>query len=150
MALSAAAKHDRRMDEKILTITISWTGGNYCCGWQDPEGGMVVATDRNLESLKTGFAESLALHIEGCVADGDKLPLWLINGEYTLDFQLDTSALLRQAERFTTMAALSRACGINAKQLSHYASGIKHPRPAQRQRILDGLRLIGSQVMALR
>ena len=133
-----------------MKIEVSWTGGNYCCGWQDPQGGMVVATDRDLEALQAGFAESLALHVEGCVADGDELPGWLVRGEYTLDFQLDASALLRQAERFTTMAALSRACGINARQLAHYASGLKRPRPAQRERILDGLRLIGRQVLALR
>ena len=50
---------------------------------------------------------------------------------------------------YTTMVAISRASGINQKQLSHYASGHKHPRPMQVERIKAGLHRIGSQLLAL-
>lgn len=132
-----------------LTINVSWTGNNFCCAWDDEDAGTVVATAKNLAKLKHDFEESLKWHIEGCVADGDNLPEYLVRGDYELEYDLDTAALLRDAERYTTMAAISRASGINQKQLSHYANGIKQPRPLQRARIIDGLHTIGSQILAL-
>lgn len=132
-----------------LTIDVSWTGKNFCCAWYDDDAGTVVATAKTLAKLKEDFAESLKWHIEGCVADGDVLPDYLVDGDYELEYNLDTAALLRDAETYTTLAAISRASGINQKQLSHYANGIKHPRPMQRAKIIAGLHIIGSQIMAL-
>lgn len=137
------------MADHKLKIDVSWSGKNFCCAWCDEEAGSVVVTAKTLEKLKEDFAESLRLHIEGCVADGDVLPQYLVNGDYELEFDLDTAALLRYAETYTTMAAISRACGINQKQLSHYANGQKQPRKEQRQRIVNGLQLIGSRILAL-
>jgi hypothetical protein len=132
-----------------LTIDVSWTGKNFCCAWYEDNTGTVIATAKTLAKLKEDFVESLKWHIEGCLADGDQVPDYLVNGDYELEFNLDTSALLRNAETYTTMAAISRASGINPKQLSHYANGIKQPRPKQRARIIEGLHVIGSQIMAL-
>jgi hypothetical protein len=50
---------------------------------------------------------------------------------------------------YASIAAISRASGINQHQLSHYANGIKKPRPAQRRRILDGIHKIGRELMAV-
>ena len=105
------------MADHKLKIDVSWSGKNFCCAWSDEEAGSVVATAKTLEELKEGFADSLKLHIEGCIADGDVLPQYLIDGDYELEYVLNTAALLRDAESYTTMAALSRACGINQKQL---------------------------------
>ena len=113
------------MADHKLKIDVSWSGKNFCCAWSDEKAGSVVATAKTLDELKEGFAESLKLHIDGCVADGDVLPQYLIDGDYELEYVLNTAALLRDAESYTTMAALSRACGINQKQLSHYANGQK-------------------------
>ncbi|GFI14070.1 hypothetical protein IMSAGC008_01620 [Muribaculaceae bacterium] len=137
------------MADHKLKIDVSWTGNNFCCAWNDEDAGTVVATAKTLAKLKYDFEESLKWHIEGCVADGDKLPEYLVNGEYDLVYELDTAALLRDAETYTTMAAISRASGINQKQLSHYANGIKQPRPMQRARIIAGLQVIGTQILAL-
>lgn len=137
------------MSTHKLNIEVSWTGRNFCCAWNDEEAGSVVVTAKTLSKLKEDFAQSLAWHIEGCVEDGDHLPDYLVSGDYELVFNLDTAALLRDAETYTTMAAISRASGINQKQLSHYANGVKQPRPAQRERIIAGLRTIGSRIMAL-
>ena len=109
----------------------------------------MAVTAKTLEGLKEDFPQSLRWHIEGCVSDGDLLPEYLVEGNYSIDYNLDAAALLRNAEVFTTMAAISRASGINQKQLSHYANGLKKPRDAQRQRIIDGLRRISAQIMAL-
>ena len=132
-----------------LRVDVSWTGKNFCCSRCDDVAGTVLVTAKSLAKLKEDFVQSLKWHIEGCVADGDVLPDYLVSGDYELDYNLDTAALLRDAEGYTTMAAISRASGINAKQLSHYASGIRQPRGAQLERIKQGLRIIGSELLAL-
>lgn len=137
------------MAAHILKIQVSWTGDNFCCLWNNNEAGTVMATAKTLAKLKKDFAESLKWHIEGCASDGDNLPKYLLTGDYELKYDLDTAALLRDAETYTTIAAISRASGINQKQLSHYANGVKQPRPTQRARIIAGLRIIGSQLLSL-
>ncbi len=133
-----------------LIIHVGWSGKNFSCGLSSEDiNGTVVVTDKSLSKVKADFEESLRWHIEGCIADGDNLPAYIVNGEYELEYELDTAALLRNAELFTTMAAISRATGINQKLLSHYANALKIPRPAQRQRIVDGLHMIGRQFLAV-
>lgn len=133
-----------------IKIHVGWSGKNFCCGLSDDNiGGTVVVTAKTLAKLKEDFEESLRWHIESCVADGDTLPEYIVNGDYELEYELDAAALLRDAELFTTMAAISRATGINQKLLSHYANALKTPRPAQRQRIVDGLHRIGQQFLAV-
>lgn len=137
------------MAKKEIIVNVSWTGKNFCCAWSDEEAGSVVVTNKSLDKLKAEFAESLKWHIEGCIEDGDILPEYLVTGDYTISYELDTAALLRDAEQYTTMAAISRACGINPKLLSHYANGLKQPRAAQRERIVSGLHTIGQKFLAL-
>ena len=137
------------MEKKRIKVEVSWTDDNFCCVWTDEDAGTVLVTAKTMEKLKKDFMESLRLHIEGCVRDGDILPEYLVKGEYEPEYILDTAAILRDAEEYTTMAAISRASGINQKQLSHYASGLKHPRSTQIERIKAGLHRIGSQLLAL-
>lgn len=134
----------------ILNVEVSWSEKNYCCGWGLDGIGAVFCTNKTLDGLKNEFEDSLKWHIEAMAEDGDDVPEWLASGDYEIQYSLSTSALLRQAETFTTMAAISRATGINQKLLSHYANALKTPRPAQRQRIVDGLHRIGQQFLAVR
>lgn len=137
------------MDKKKLKVHVGWSGKNFCCGISEDVGGVVVVTAKTLSKLKEDFEETFRWHIEGCLADGDDLPDYIVNGNYEFDYELDSAAMLREAERFTTMAAISRATGINQKLLSHYANALKTPRPAQRQRIVEGLHAIGRQFLAV-
>lgn len=137
------------MDKVTLKVHVGWSGKNFCCGYSENIGGIVVVTDKKLSKLKEDFEEAFRWHVEGCLADGDQLPDYIVNGNYQFEYELDAAAMLREAEQFTTMAAISRATGINQKLLSHYANAIKIPRPAQRQRIVDGLHMIGRQFLAV-
>lgn len=65
-----------------------------------------MVTAKTLEGFKEYFKETLRLHFEGCVADGDALPGYLIDGNYDVEYELDTTALLRDAENYTTLAAV--------------------------------------------
>lgn len=137
------------MEGEVIKIDVAWTEDNFCCVWNDGQEGCVLVTAKTLDKLKEDFEESLRLHIQGCIADGDTFPEYLAKGEYKVEYHLDAAALIRNAEAFTTMSAISRASGINPKQLSHYANGVKHPRPAQYEKIKAGLRLIGTQLLVM-
>jgi hypothetical protein len=50
---------------------------------------------------------------------------------------------------YASIAAISRVSGINQHQLSHYANGIKKPRPEQRRRIVKGLHKMGRELIAV-
>lgn len=82
-------------------------------------------------------------------ADGDEIPQWLADGDYELVYHLDTAALIRSCERYASLAAISRASGVNERQLSHYANGLKKARAQQRERIINGLHKIGRELLSL-
>lgn len=136
-------------ERKKLIVHVGWTDRNFCCSLSDPDiNGTVIETAKTLEELKRGFAEGLKFHIEGCLEDGDKLPDYIVKGDYDIMYILDVPAILRDAERFTTLSALSQVSGINKKQLSHYATGEKKARPDKREKIIEGLHEIGRQALA--
>ena len=134
--------------EKI-TVEIYWEEKNYCCGWGYEGFGAIVCTNKNLEDLKKEFEQSLSEQAAEMAADDEPIPQWLATGDYEINYELAVSALLRQAEKFTTMAIISRFTGINQKLLSHYANSLKKPREAQRQRIVSGLHEIGRKILAI-
>ena len=135
--------------EKIK-VEIYWENKNYCCGWSYKGFGAIICTNKNLDELKSKFEAALKGQVTDMVADGEEVPRWLVQGDYVIDYSLSVSALLRQAEKFTTMAVISRVTGINQKLLSNYASSVKKPREAQRERIVNGLHIIGQQFLSVR
>lgn len=134
---------------ETIKVEVSWSGKNYGGGWGYPEVGAIISTGKTLEEFKAEFVSALEFHVETMLADGDAVPQWLADKDYKIEYDLKASALLRQAERFTTMAALSRVTGINQRLLSNYASDVKRPRPAQLRRIVEGIRQIGQSCLAL-
>jgi len=48
-----------------------------------------------------------------------------------------------------TKPALERLTGINQKQLHHYATGLKKPRPAQRKKIESALHKLGKELLTI-
>ena len=134
---------------KKVAVEVYWSKKNFCCGWADPDLGAIIVTDKSYEGAKLAFESAFAAHIQDMLLDGEWIPDWLAEGRYRIEYNEQVSALLRNAERYTTMAALSRATGINQKLLSNYASSVKTPRESQRQRIIDGLHQIGRAMLSL-
>lgn len=132
-----------------IKVEIAWSDKNYCCGWGLDGVGAILCTNKSIEGLKIEFEDTLRFHLEAMIEDGEEIPEWLASGNYIIEYSLAVSALLRQAERFTTMAVISRFTGINQKLLSHYANSVKIPRAAQRERIVNGLHAIGNQFLAV-
>lgn len=133
--------------EKII-VSVYWENKNYCCGWGNPQVGVICCTGATLEEAKTNFKSSLNFHLQGMKEDGDHIPKWIERGEYEIVFELAVSALLRECEQYTDLSAISRASGINVKQLSHYANNLIIPRKAQCDKIRNGIHELGQRLSA--
>lgn len=135
--------------EKII-VKVDWCGKNYASYINDPRiNGLVVSTGKTFEELQKETEESLRFHIEGCIVDGDVIPESIRNGDYELVYEKRVSAILHEAQQYTTLAALSRTTGIRHAQLSHYANAVSKPRPEQCKRIIEGLHTIGKELQAV-
>lgn len=132
-----------------IKVFIEWCDHNFGATFGDNVPGAVVLTAKTYDVLMKEIPETLQFHVKGMVADGDEVPEWLRNGEYEFDYELDTAALIRSCEQYASLAAISRASGVNERLLSHYANGIKKPRPQQRKRIVEGLHEIGRKLIAV-
>ena len=115
---------------EIIKVLVGWEDKNYSAVAEC--NGVVVATHKN-ESAK----------------DGDPISPALLNGDYTLEYELQTSALLHIFDGVLTRAALSKVTGINERQLGHYAQGIRTPRPQQREKIVQGIHQLGRQFLSV-
>jgi len=135
--------------EKIQ-VKIGWSGDNYSCVADDAVlNGIIVVTNKTLESLKKDFKESLQFHIESCIHGGDGSPDWLISGQYELNYTLETSALIHSLDGILTRSAIARVSGINERQIGHYASGHRTPRPQQREKIINGIHAISRELASV-
>ena len=134
--------------EKVV-VKVEWCNKNFCAVVGDNVPGAIVVASDTMDHLKKDVVESIEFHVEGMVADGDEVPAWLASGDYALEWSLGVSALIRACEPLVSIAAISRATGINQRLLSHYANGIKTPRSAQREKIVNGIRSIGRQLISV-
>jgi len=135
--------------EKVR-VDVQWCDKNFGASFGDNVPGAVVLTAKTFDELMKEAEETLRLHVEDMIEDGDDVPQWLRDGDYELEYNyVDVVTMLRACESYASLAAISRATGINQNLLSHYASGLKHPRPQQRKRIVDGIHHIGERLMAV-
>lgn len=77
-----------------------------------------------------------------------EVPL-LLRGAYEVEVQYDVVSLLRYYGKIITMPALSRLTGINDKQLHHYMSGSKKPRPESRIKIQEAMHSLGKELSSI-
>jgi predicted RNase H-like HicB family nuclease len=135
--------------EKVR-VDVQWCDKNFGASFGENVPGAVVFTAKTFEELIKEAEETLRFHVEGMLEDGDDVPQWLRDGDYELEYNyIDVATMLRACEAYASLAAISRASGINQNLLSHYATGLKRPRPEQRRRIVDGIHHIGARLMAV-
>lgn len=130
------------MKKNKVIVHIDWED-NYCATVEDFA---CVATGSTLAEVKRNISDALQWHLETMHKDGEEVPD-TFSGEYDFRYQLTIQALLKNSQNLVTQAALSRATGINQQQLSHYSTGLRHPRPAQRERIIKGLHRLGRELL---
>ena len=129
-----------------IAINVDYTG-NFAAAPANQDIACVV-TAKNLQDLKSEMEESLRAHIEWMREDGDPVPEEF-EGEWEFEWRLSVRALLHYTEGLLPKSALAKVTGINQQQLTHYASGYRHPRPAMRKRIVDGIHAIAAQLSAI-
>ena len=127
---------------QTIIVNIDWEN-NYGAYSEEVSG--CVATHKTLEGVKQAYIEALEFHVEGMRNDGDEIPA-LLQKKYKLDFVLNVRALLHYFEGVLTRSALSRVTGINERQLGHYITGHRKPRPEQREKIVEGIHRIGKEI----
>jgi len=133
---------------EIIKVLVGWSNKNYSATTDDYNrlNGIVIATGSTFEELQREFESALKFHIEGCLADGDSLPEWLLSSNYKTEYELAISALLHRLDGILTRSAIARVSGINERQLGHYALGIRNPRPEKRKQIIDGIHQISKEL----
>ena len=130
-----------------VTIEISYVGKNFAAYVPKLTG--CVATGKTAEEIKKNIIEAINFHVKGSLADGDPLPKEFVTGKYKLIFKFNAAALLNFYKGVFTNVAFERITGISQAQISHYATGIKKPRPLQIKKIQTALHQLGSELMAI-
>ena len=85
--------HSKSM-EKIV-VNVSWCDKNFGASLSENVPGAVVITAKSYDELVDEVRETLKVHVEGMIADGDNIPQWLREGDYEFEYHLDASALLK-------------------------------------------------------
>ncbi len=130
-----------------IAIYVDWVPSNFCARPVNEEIAC-VATGKTLEEVQQNIMEALAFHIEGLREQDEPIPAEL-RGELKPVFHLSTRAQLKYADRFITRKALARETGIAEQQLSHYANGLRHPRPEMQRRITSGIQSICNRLASI-
>lgn len=125
---------------QTIKVIIDWDN-NFGAASEDVPG--CVATGKTIEAVKEAYISALKFHIEG--SKKDELPKVLHN-KYKLKFELSAQSILQSVDGIITRAALSRVTGINERQLGHYMTRHRAPKPEQRNKIVNGINNITNRL----
>lgn len=131
---------------KTLIIIVEKADNNYSAFIPDVDG--ITATGTTFEEIKQNMANAITATIEECQESGYQLPEEL-SGEYSLAFKMDIKSLLDFYNGIFTKSGLERITGINQKQLWHYASGMRNPRPEQVLKLETALHKLGEELLSI-
>lgn len=92
--------------------------------------------------------ESIDTFVSECEELGCDIPEEL-QGDYELVFKMDVRSLLEFYSGIFSKAGLERITGINQKQLWHYASGGRNPRPEQSLKLEKALHKLGEELLSI-
>jgi predicted RNase H-like HicB family nuclease len=129
---------------KIVKVIIERSNDMYSAYAENVEG--VYGGGDTVEEAKKSIVEAIALLKKYNTEENTPQ---VLKGEYQINYKFDTQSLLNYYKGIFTNAALERVTGINQRQLQHYATGLKKPRPVQIKRIETALHNLGSELMAV-
>lgn len=76
-------------------------------------------------------------------------PAWIKNKTFKVVYKFDAESILNYYRGIFTNAALERITGINQRQIQHYASGAKRPRPQQLKKIESAFHQLGEELISV-
>jgi predicted RNase H-like HicB family nuclease len=127
-------------------VEISFTGNNFSAHVPSLPG--CVSTGNTPDEIRKNIKEAIDFHLQGILEDGEKIPKGF-KGNYELTYKFDAESLLQYYKGIFTQSALERITGINQRQLSHYATGLKKPRITQSKKIETALHKLGAELLAV-
>lgn len=130
-----------------IIIKVDWLPDNYAAAPAN-EGIACIATARSLEELKTNMLDALHMHLDWMREEGDIIPSEF-EGEWIIEWDLSVRAILHSIDHLVPKSAIAKAAGVNQQLLTHYASGLKKPRPAMRAKIICGIHKIAEKLAAI-
>jgi predicted RNase H-like HicB family nuclease len=130
--------------KKIKVIIERAKDGTYSSYGETVDG--IYGMGDTVQEAKESALKGLKLFVEN--NEPKNIPAAL-KGEYEIVFKYDTVSLLNYYKGKLTLVGLEHITGINRKQLQHYASGLKKPRPEQTKKIETALHALGSELMAV-
>ena len=131
---------------RVLNVVIERTENNFSAYLAEVDG--IVATGSSVDEIKANIMNAITSLLEDCKEYGDEVPEEL-SGEYSLNFKMDVKSFFDFYSGIFTKAGLERITGINQKQLWHYASGNRNPRPEQLIKIETALHRLGEELIAI-
>ncbi len=124
--------------KKIIVVVESAEDGFFSAFSKNVDG--LFGAGETVEEARESIMESIEISKELNTAPE------ILNDDYTIEWLYDIKSLLRYWKIYMTFAGMEKFTGISAKQLEHYASGLKKPRKQQRERIVDGFAKVGEQL----
>jgi len=131
---------------KTLRVIIEKADNNYSAYIDGVDG--VIAVGKTVDEIKTNMIESIETLKSECNELGCEVPEEL-TGDYELVFKMDVKSLLDVYSGIFSKAGLERITGINQKQLWHYASGNRKPRPEQAMKLENALHKLGEELISI-
>ena len=136
MALLSFMWHN--MENKSLKIIIERAENNYSAFIEGLGG--IVATGKTVDEIKMNMIEAIEAFIVECKELGCDIPE---------ELKGDVKSLLDFYSGIFTKAGLERITGINQKQLWHYASGNRNPKPEQNLKLEKALHKLGEELLSI-
>ena len=131
---------------KTIKVIIERAEHNYSAYLDGVDG--IVATGSSVEEIKMNMYEAINALIDECKEFGCEVPEEL-TGDCELVFKMDVKSLLDFYSGIFSKAGLERITGINQKQLWHYASGGRKPRPEQAIKLESALHKLGEELLSI-
>jgi len=126
------------MKNKTFEVIIEGEQGNYCAYSQGEE--FITGVGDTIEECKKSVYNCLEIQKElGNISPDD----------YQIVFKYDIESFFEYYKSIFTNVSLARLTGINQHLISHYATGHRKPRPAQRQKIKEGLHKLGRELLSI-
>jgi predicted RNase H-like HicB family nuclease len=131
---------------KIVTVILGSDKGCYSAHFEELPS--VSALGETVAKAKHEAIVALRRYIEISKKEGNTIPEFL-NGDYEVEFEFEVPALLKYICRTVTQKAISQKTGIHETQITHYKTGLKKPRKAQREKIIEGIHAIGRDLLEI-
>ncbi|MCF8370559.1 MAG: type II toxin-antitoxin system HicB family antitoxin [Bacteroidales bacterium] len=126
---------------KTIRIVIEKSSDHYSAYADNVEG--IFGAGDTVAECKQSVLDAIDLMKEY----NEKIPQ-VLQEEYQLTYHFDSVSFLNYYKGILSNSALERLTGINQKQMQHYASGLRKPREAQRQKITNALHKLGEELLA--